>query len=131
MWSDYYLLTCFLLCRYFLKMLSTSVTARNKSREWCTSSDLFFLYCLFYKRPCALAHGLAQYFASAHHQQERGKLYGGAYVTSIALSLGYHPENDYPLLGPVIQPKRMGNEHNIGNAHYQKIPMQEAVYALT
>ncbi|MFS7939449.1 hypothetical protein Hanom_Chr05g00451861 [Helianthus anomalus] len=47
-------------------MISSSITARNKSREWCTSGDLFFLYCLLCKRPCALAYGLAQYFASAH-----------------------------------------------------------------
>ncbi|MFS7968677.1 hypothetical protein Hanom_Chr09g00800411 [Helianthus anomalus] len=62
------------------------------SREWCTSGDLFSLYCLLYKRSCALAHGLAQYSAFAYHRQECGLLYGGAYVTVIALSFGYHPE---------------------------------------
>ncbi|KAJ0821388.1 hypothetical protein HanPSC8_Chr16g0719611 [Helianthus annuus] len=95
------------LFRYLHKMISTSITARNKSREWCTSGDLFFLYCLLYKRPCALAYGLAQYFASAHHRHERGLLYGGVYVTRIALSLGYHPENDRDRVGPAKQPKRL------------------------
>ncbi|MFS7980741.1 hypothetical protein Hanom_Chr10g00942841 [Helianthus anomalus] len=47
-----------------------------------------------YMRSCAFAHGLAQYFASAHHQQERRFLYGDAYVTIIARSLGYLPEAD-------------------------------------
>ncbi|MFS7967516.1 hypothetical protein Hanom_Chr09g00786621 [Helianthus anomalus] len=89
--SDYYLLIGFLLCMYFHKMISTSIIARNKSREWCTSSDLFFLYCLLYKRLCALAHVLAQYFASANRRQECAKLYGSTYVTRIALLLGYHP----------------------------------------
>ncbi|KAJ0865498.1 hypothetical protein HanRHA438_Chr12g0541171 [Helianthus annuus] len=102
------------LFRYFHKMISTSITARNKSREWCTSGDLFFLYCLLYKRPCALAYGLAQYFASAHHRQECELLYGGAYVTRIALSLGYHPENDHDRVGPAIQPKRMGMNTILG-----------------
>ncbi|MFS8019752.1 hypothetical protein Hanom_Chr15g01407381 [Helianthus anomalus] len=60
-----------------------------------------------YKRSCTLAHGLAQYFAFAYHRQERGLLYGGAYVTVIALSFGYHPETNL-LLRPTIHPKRIG-----------------------
>ncbi|KAJ0921580.1 hypothetical protein HanPSC8_Chr05g0193171 [Helianthus annuus] len=68
---------------------------------------MFFLYCLLYKRLYTLAHGLAQYFASAHHRQERRLLYGGANVTMIALSLGYHPETD-PRVGKAIQLNRMG-----------------------
>ncbi|MFS7893584.1 hypothetical protein Hanom_Chr00s000993g01671101 [Helianthus anomalus] len=54
-----------------------------------------------YKRPCALAHGLAQYFASAYHRLERGLLYGSAYVTVIVMSFGYHLEID-PFLRPAI-----------------------------
>ncbi|XP_022038757.1 uncharacterized protein LOC110941430 isoform X2 [Helianthus annuus] len=107
------------LFRYLHKMISTSITARNKSREWCTSGDLFFLYCLLYKRPCALAYGLAQYFASAHHRQERGMLFGGAYVTKIAHSLGYHPENDRGRVGPAAQPKQMGM-NTINGMHITK-----------
>ncbi|MFS7986801.1 hypothetical protein Hanom_Chr11g01014501 [Helianthus anomalus] len=42
---------------YFHRAISFSMTTRGKSREWCTSVDLFFLYCLLYKRLCALAHG--------------------------------------------------------------------------
>ncbi|KAF5761333.1 hypothetical protein HanXRQr2_Chr16g0763881 [Helianthus annuus] len=53
------------LYRYLQHLLATSISARGYSREWCTTTDLFFLYCLLYRRPCALAHGLAQYYASA------------------------------------------------------------------
>ncbi|KAJ0740567.1 hypothetical protein HanOQP8_Chr06g0218211 [Helianthus annuus] len=85
-------------------MLSTSITARGHSREWCTSTDLLFLYCLLNRH--ALAHGLAQYFTSAYHRQERVFLYGGAYVTVIARSLGHLPEAD-PKLLPPIAPTQM------------------------
>ncbi|KAF5784345.1 hypothetical protein HanXRQr2_Chr11g0518451 [Helianthus annuus] len=61
-----------------------------------------------YRRPCALAHGLAQYYASAHHRQERGFLYGGAYVTVIARSLGLVPHQDPHLRTPPVMPTRMG-----------------------
>ncbi|MFS7950132.1 hypothetical protein Hanom_Chr07g00579781 [Helianthus anomalus] len=50
------------------RLISTSIAARDHRREWCTSTDVFFFYRLLYKRPCAPAHGLAQYFASAHHR---------------------------------------------------------------
>ncbi|MFS7981289.1 hypothetical protein Hanom_Chr10g00949231 [Helianthus anomalus] len=56
------------LYRYLHKMLWTSITARDHSCEWYTSTDVFFFYCLLYRRPCTLTHGLAQYFASAHHR---------------------------------------------------------------
>ncbi|KAJ0712312.1 hypothetical protein HanOQP8_Chr09g0333481 [Helianthus annuus] len=81
------------MCRYLHWIFSTSITARGHSRECCTSTDLFFFYCFSYKRPCALAHGLAQYFSSAHHRQERG--------------LGLLSEADSHLL-PAIEPIRMG-----------------------
>ncbi|MFS7978287.1 hypothetical protein Hanom_Chr10g00913751 [Helianthus anomalus] len=55
---------------YLRRPTSTSTTARGKSREWCTSGDLFFFYYLLYKRLCAPAHGLVQYFSSAHHRQD-------------------------------------------------------------
>ncbi|KAM0046856.1 hypothetical protein Hdeb2414_s0009g00321501 [Helianthus debilis subsp. tardiflorus] len=64
--------------------------------------------------PCALTFKLAQYFASAHHRQERGELFGGAYVTRIAFSLAYHLENDRDHVGPVAQPKRMGRNELSG-----------------
>ncbi|MFS7917540.1 hypothetical protein Hanom_Chr03g00190241 [Helianthus anomalus] len=49
-------------------MLATSITGRGYNRELCTSTYLFFFYCWLYRTSCALAHGLAQYFASAHHR---------------------------------------------------------------
>ncbi|KAJ0736213.1 hypothetical protein HanPI659440_Chr11g0441021 [Helianthus annuus] len=55
------------LYRYLHHLLATSISARGYSRECCTTTDLFFLYCLLYRRSCALAHGLSQYYTSAHH----------------------------------------------------------------
>ncbi|KAD3337403.1 hypothetical protein E3N88_32923 [Mikania micrantha] len=54
------------------------------SQEWCTSQDLFFLYCLLSGRPCNLAQCLAEYFSTYYHRQERGLIYEGVYVTRIA-----------------------------------------------
>ncbi|MFS8022273.1 hypothetical protein Hanom_Chr16g01437531 [Helianthus anomalus] len=85
------------------RMLSTSITARGHSREWCMSTDLVF----FYRRPCALAHSLAQYFAAAHHRQEHEFLYGRAYLIVIARSLCHLPEADTQLRS-AIAPMRMG-----------------------
>ncbi|KAI3826959.1 hypothetical protein L1987_01019 [Smallanthus sonchifolius] len=34
------------LYRYLHRRISTSIIPRQKSREWCTDRDLFFLYCL-------------------------------------------------------------------------------------
>ncbi|KAM0060945.1 hypothetical protein Hdeb2414_s0004g00130131 [Helianthus debilis subsp. tardiflorus] len=96
------------LYRYLHHLLATSISARGYSREWCTTTDLFFLYCLLYRRPCALAHGLAQYYASTHHRQERGFLYGGAYVTVIARSLGLVLHQDPHLRTPAIMLTWMG-----------------------
>ncbi|MFS8026115.1 hypothetical protein Hanom_Chr16g01483151 [Helianthus anomalus] len=72
-------------------LISTSMAAHGHSCLWCTSTDVFFFYCLLYRRSCALAYGLAQYFASSNHRKERGFLYGNAYVTVIARSLGHLP----------------------------------------
>ncbi|XP_035834355.1 uncharacterized protein LOC110884635 [Helianthus annuus] len=111
------------LYRYLHHLLATSISARGYSREWCTTTDLFFLYCLLYRRPCALAHGLAQYFASGHHRQERGFLYGGAYVTVIARSLGLVPHQDPHLRTPAIMPTRMGMQSLWGMRVIRRFPI--------
>ncbi|XP_021978960.2 uncharacterized protein LOC110874954 [Helianthus annuus] len=111
------------LYRYLHHLLATSISARGYSREWCTTTDLFFLYCLLYRRPCALAHGLAQYFASGHHRQERGFLYGGAYVTVIARSLGLVPHQDPHLRTPAIMPTRMGMQSLWGMRVIKRFPV--------
>ncbi|MFS7918380.1 hypothetical protein Hanom_Chr03g00200331 [Helianthus anomalus] len=74
-----------------------------------------------YKRSCALAHGLAQYFTSAYHRQEHGLLYGGDYITVISLSFGYHPQSD-PLLCPAIQPKMIGINSLYGMKIIKRFP---------
>ncbi|KAF5761842.1 hypothetical protein HanXRQr2_Chr16g0769791 [Helianthus annuus] len=109
--------------RYLHHLLATSISARGYSREWCTTTDLFFLYCLLYRRPCALAHGLAQYYASAHHRQERGFLYGGAYVTVIARSLGLVLHQDPHLRTPAIMPTRMGFQSLWGMKVIKRFPV--------
>ncbi|KAJ0598956.1 hypothetical protein HanHA89_Chr04g0171371 [Helianthus annuus] len=76
-----------------------------------------------YRRPCALAHGLAQYFASGHHRQERGFLYGGAYVTVIARSLGLVPHQDPHLRTPAIMPTRMGMQSLWGMRVIRRFPI--------
>ncbi|MFS7920523.1 hypothetical protein Hanom_Chr03g00225871 [Helianthus anomalus] len=65
---------------YLHSLIASSITTRGKIREWCMSGDLFFFYCLLYKRSCALAHDLALYFDCAHLQHEHMKLYSGAYI---------------------------------------------------
>ncbi|MFS7947196.1 hypothetical protein Hanom_Chr06g00545271 [Helianthus anomalus] len=74
-----------------------------------------------YTRSCVLAHGLAEYFTSAYHRQERGLLYSGAYVTVIAMSFGYHPVTD-SLLRSAIQPKRIGMLSLSGMKIVKKFP---------
>ena len=103
------------------RCIATSIAPRTKSREWCTSQDLFFLYCLLYRRPCALARSLAQFFASAFHRQERGLIYGGTYITIIARSLGYNPEQD-ALLSDPIEPSRLDRKTLQGMRMVRKFP---------
>ncbi|MFS8009595.1 hypothetical protein Hanom_Chr14g01286801 [Helianthus anomalus] len=108
--------------RYLHRLISSSITARGKSREWCMGGDLLFVYCLLYKRSCALAHDLAQYFTSAHHQQGRRQLYGNTYVNVIARSFGYHPSGDLHLL-PAIRPRRLGRSSTWGMKVLMKFPV--------
>ncbi|KAL8192180.1 hypothetical protein R6Q57_028042 [Mikania cordata] len=65
------------LIRYLHRCIASSVTGRGMSQEWCTSQDLYFLYCLLSRRPCNLARCLAGYFSTYYHRQERGLIYGG------------------------------------------------------
>ncbi|KAM0049658.1 hypothetical protein Hdeb2414_s0008g00288461 [Helianthus debilis subsp. tardiflorus] len=66
-----------------------------------------FLYYLLRPQPCALVACLAEYFATAYHRQQRGRLHGGSYVTAIARSIGIVPESD-PLLSPTILSTTLG-----------------------
>ncbi|MFS8009598.1 hypothetical protein Hanom_Chr14g01286831 [Helianthus anomalus] len=85
--------------------ISSSIPARGKSKEWCMGGDLLFFYCLLYKRSCTLAHGLAQYFTSTHHQQGFRQLYDNTYVNVIAQSFGYHPSGDLHCNTPKMHDK--------------------------
>ncbi|KAM0019185.1 hypothetical protein Hdeb2414_s0026g00682601 [Helianthus debilis subsp. tardiflorus] len=52
---------------YMHHMLATSIAGRGYSRGVVYEHRSFFFYCLLYRRPCILAHGLAKYYTSAHH----------------------------------------------------------------
>ncbi|KAL8218754.1 hypothetical protein R6Q57_022127 [Mikania cordata] len=52
------------LIRYLHRCIALFVTGHGMSQEWCTSQDLFFLYCLLSGRPCNLARCLAEYFST-------------------------------------------------------------------
>ncbi|KAD5803697.1 hypothetical protein E3N88_15057 [Mikania micrantha] len=75
------------LIRYMHRLIATSIAGRGRSREWCTLQDLFYLYCLITGRTCQLARCLAEYFATYYHRQQRGAIYGGAYITIIGRAL--------------------------------------------
>ncbi|KAD4888480.1 hypothetical protein E3N88_20553 [Mikania micrantha] len=49
-------------------------------------TDLFYLHSLIAGRLCNPARCFALYYASFYHRQERGTLWGGAFVTHIARS---------------------------------------------
>ncbi|KAL8211551.1 hypothetical protein R6Q57_005988 [Mikania cordata] len=76
------------LIRYLHRCIVSSVTGRGMSQEWCTSQDLFYLYCLLSGRPCNLVRCLAEYFSTYYHRQERRLIYGGVYVTRIVRFYG-------------------------------------------
>ncbi|KAL8239381.1 hypothetical protein R6Q59_015948 [Mikania micrantha] len=65
------------LIRYMHLLIATSIAGRGRSREWCMSQDLFYLYCLITGRTCQLTRCLAEYFATYYHRQQRGAIYGG------------------------------------------------------
>ncbi|XP_035838170.1 uncharacterized protein LOC118485808 [Helianthus annuus] len=115
------------LFRYLHKMISTSITARNKSREWCTSGDLFFLYCLLYKRPCALAYGFGSVFrlraSSTGARNAIRRRLRDQNSPFVGLSSGERPRPCRP--GGTA--KADGDEHNKRDAYYQRLSMREAV----
>ncbi|KAM0014628.1 hypothetical protein Hdeb2414_s0034g00725951 [Helianthus debilis subsp. tardiflorus] len=97
------------LYRFMNHMLATSIAARGLQP--------------LVVRPCALAHGLAQYYASAHHRQEDGFLYGGAYVTVITRSLGLVLHQDPHLRTPPVMPRRMGFQSLWGMKLLKRFPV--------
>ncbi|KAL8215809.1 hypothetical protein R6Q57_022646 [Mikania cordata] len=76
------------LIRYLHRCIASSVTGRGMSQEWCTSQDLFFLYCLLSGRQCNLARCLAEYFSTYYHRQERGLIYGGCMLPVLLVLTG-------------------------------------------
>ncbi|KAK1410094.1 hypothetical protein QVD17_36627 [Tagetes erecta] len=93
--------------RYLGRIIASSISARGCGKDKVNMSDLFFMYCLFLRRPCALATCLAEYFESAYNRQARGQLYGGAYITVIARSFGISPDQD-ARISPSIKATKLG-----------------------
>ncbi|KAK1435129.1 hypothetical protein QVD17_00889 [Tagetes erecta] len=75
------------LVRYIHCFFSTGIAARGKSCEHVTKADLFYLYCLLTRRPCALHLCLVDYFVTFGSKQRRGSLYGGSFIGRIAQSV--------------------------------------------
>ncbi|KAL8189591.1 hypothetical protein R6Q57_029157 [Mikania cordata] len=72
------------LIRYIHRCIVTTISGRGQSQEWVTTTDLFYLHSLLAGRPCNLARCFALYYASFYHLQERGTLWGGAFITHIS-----------------------------------------------
>ncbi|MFS7956608.1 hypothetical protein Hanom_Chr07g00656591 [Helianthus anomalus] len=64
--------------QYLHRLIGKFIAPREIIHEWCNQGNLFYLDCLLYRWSCALAMCHAEWFASAHHQQVRSSLYGGA-----------------------------------------------------
>ncbi|KAL8217676.1 hypothetical protein R6Q57_021049 [Mikania cordata] len=70
------------LIRYIHRCIVTTISCRRQSQEWVTTTDLLYLHSLMIGRPCNLTRCFALYYASFYHRQERGTLWGGAFVTT-------------------------------------------------
>ncbi|KAL8235409.1 hypothetical protein R6Q59_021509 [Mikania micrantha] len=76
------------LIHYIHRCIMTTISGRGQSQEWVTTTYLFYLHSLIAGRPYNLARCFALYYASFYHRQERGTLWGSAFVTHIARSRG-------------------------------------------
>ncbi|KAL8226880.1 hypothetical protein R6Q57_016712 [Mikania cordata] len=76
------------LIRYIHRCIVMTISGSGESQEWVTTIDLFYLHSLMTGRPRNLARCFALYYASFYHRQERGTLWGGAFVTHIARTKG-------------------------------------------
>ncbi|KAL8223736.1 hypothetical protein R6Q57_019211 [Mikania cordata] len=76
------------LIRYIHRCIVNTISGRGQSQEWVTTTYLFYLHSLIVGRPCNLARCFVLYYASFYHRQERGTLWGGAFITHIARTRG-------------------------------------------
>jgi hypothetical protein len=88
------------LYRVLHHLLARSIVPRERSRDKVNQSDLFHLFCILTGRPCNLAACLAMYFDSIHHRKSQAMLYGGCFVTVIALKLGVDLSDSGEGVGP-------------------------------
>ncbi|KAL8230428.1 hypothetical protein R6Q57_000206 [Mikania cordata] len=72
------------LIRYIHRCIMTTISGRGQIQEWVTTTYLFYQHSLIARMPCNLARCFALYYASFYHRQERGTLWGGAFITHIA-----------------------------------------------
>ncbi|KAL8222747.1 hypothetical protein R6Q57_020146 [Mikania cordata] len=92
------------LIRYIHRCIVTTISGRGQSQEWVTTTYLFYLHSLLAGRPCNLARCFALYYASFYHRQERGTLWGGAFITHIARTRGMVDMLDDL---PAIEPRKL------------------------
>ncbi|KAL8210884.1 hypothetical protein R6Q57_005321 [Mikania cordata] len=81
-----------------------AISGRGQSQEWVTTTDLFYLHSLIAGRSCNLALCFALYYASFYHRQERGTLWGDAFITHIARTRGMVDMLDDL---PAIEPRKL------------------------
>ncbi|KAL8232845.1 hypothetical protein R6Q57_002623 [Mikania cordata] len=92
------------LIRYIHCCIVTTISGRGQSPEWVTTTDLFYLHSLIAGRPCNLARCFTLYYASFYHRQERGTLWGDAFITHIARTKGMVDMLDDL---PAIEPRKL------------------------
>ncbi|KAD5507852.1 hypothetical protein E3N88_15555 [Mikania micrantha] len=97
-------------------------TAFGRSHEWCTLQDLFYLYYLITGRTCQLARCLAEYFATYYYRQQRGAIYGGAYITIIGQALGHLHQDTIEELSDPVDPVRLDRRTLFGMKIVQDFP---------
>ena len=68
-----------------------SLTARGESPGSITHSDLFYLYTMVHAVPCQLALCLARFLFSIRTSRVTQGIYGGGYVTHLALAMDLVP----------------------------------------
>ncbi|KAL8244893.1 hypothetical protein R6Q59_011151 [Mikania micrantha] len=72
------------LIRYLHRCIASSVTGRGMSQEWCTSQDLFFLYCILSGRSCRACVSRRTSHGSGFDFRSRGGSFGSrGQMTSI------------------------------------------------
>ncbi|KAL8223161.1 hypothetical protein R6Q57_020560 [Mikania cordata] len=107
------------LMRYIHRCIVKTISGRGQSQEWVTTTYLFYLHSLIAGWPCNMARCIALYYASFYHRQERGTLWGGAFITHIARTRGMVDMLDDL---PAIEPRKLDRRTIISMKRAADIP---------